>query len=52
MFLFRIPGTKWCGKDARTDSFFGLGGYSTADRYIDKQIDRKTIRSGMDAKNR
>lgn len=28
----RMPGTKWCGKGWRTDSFYQLGGYSSADR--------------------
>jgi len=28
----RMPGTNWCGKGWRTDSFNKLGGYSSADR--------------------
>jgi len=28
----RMPGTHWCGKGWRTDSFYKLGGYSSADR--------------------
>jgi len=28
----RMPGTNWCGKGWRTDSFNKLGGFSTADR--------------------
>ncbi|XP_023320578.1 uncharacterized protein LOC111695465 isoform X3 [Eurytemora carolleeae] len=28
----RMPGTQWCGKGWRTDSFSKLGGYSAADR--------------------
>jgi len=27
-----MPGTQWCGKGWRTDSFSKLGGYSAADR--------------------
>jgi len=28
----RMPGTQWCGKGWRTDSFYKLGGYSSTDR--------------------
>lgn len=32
MDLARMPGTKWCGKGWRVDSFHSMGAYSGADR--------------------
>ena len=34
----RMPGTNWCGKGWRTDSFNKLGGYSSADRFTSKYL--------------